>query len=149
ADAPRAGNAAHGLGLAYLGAGNSAAAIAASDRGIADYPGCDCLGPLWLAKARAQVGRGASAGARPIDRTFARDYPDTTWAAEALWRSGLLAIEEGANVEGAVDLLALVDMFPASERAPQALYTVGIGTFVNGLYVESADAFTRLQTAYP
>lgn len=149
ADDPRAGNAVHGLGLAYLGAGNFAAAVEAFDRVIADYPDCDCFGPVWLDKARAQVGLGDSVGARRIYRTFARDYPDNGWAAEALWRSGMLAIQEGADVEGAVDLLALADSFPASDRAPQALYTVGIGAFVNGMYLESADALTRLQTNYP
>ncbi|MCC6167316.1 MAG: transglycosylase SLT domain-containing protein [Caldilineaceae bacterium] len=145
----RAGNALHGLGLAYAGAGNFAAAVEAYDRVIAEYPECDCFGAVWLDKARAQAGLGDGVGARRIYRTFARQYPQDTLAPEALWRSGILAIEEGNQVEGAVDLLALADTFPASDRAPQALYTVGVGAFVNGLYVESADALTRLQTHYP
>lgn len=145
----RAGNALHGLGLAYAGAGNFAAAVEAYDRVIAEYPACDCFGAVWLDKARAQAGLGDGVGARRIYRTFARQYPQDALAPEALWRSGLLALGEGNQVEGAVDLLALADTFPASDRAPQALYTVGVGAFVNGLYVESADAFTRLQTYYP
>ena len=52
-------------------------------------------------------------------------------------------------MEGAFDLLALADAFPASARAPQALFWVGTGAFRNALYNESADAFGRLQRDYP
>jgi soluble lytic murein transglycosylase len=149
ADDARAGNALHGLGLAYLGAGDFAAATDAFDRVLATYPGCDCFGQVWIDKARTLAAQGDGAGARRIYRTFARDYPDDPLAPEALWRSGLLAIADDIRVEAAVDLLSLVDAFPTSERAPQALYTVGIGAFINGLYVESADAFARLTAGYP
>jgi soluble lytic murein transglycosylase len=70
-------------------------------------------------------------------------------APEALWRSGTLAISEGNEVEAAVDLLSIAELFPTSDRAPQALYTVGVGAFANGLYVESADALRRAQSTYP
>lgn len=149
ADDPRAGTALHGLGLAYLGLGDAAAARTRFERVLADYPQCDCRSQVWLDLARAQAALGDGPGARRTYRTFARDFPTDPLAAEALWRSGLLALNEGSNVEGAVDLLALVDAFPTSERAPQALYTVGFGAYANGLYVESADAFTRLAAAYP
>lgn len=149
ADDARAGNAVHGLGLAYMGVGNYAAAVDQFDRVIADYPDCDCFGAVWLDKARAQAALGDSVGAKRLYRTFARDYPNDPLASEALWRSAQLSLNEGNNVEGAVDLLALADTFPNSQRAPQALYTVGFGAFVNELYVESVDAFTRLQNNYP
>jgi soluble lytic murein transglycosylase len=148
-DDERADNAMHGLGQSYLGAGNYSAAVDVFDRLLAAYPACDCFGQVWLDKAQAQSGLGDRVGARRIYRTFARDHAGDPMAAEALWRSGLLALNEGNRVEAAVDFLALAEAFPASERAPQALYTVGLGAFLNGLYVESANAFTRLQTDYP
>ena len=60
-----------------------------------------------------------------------------------------MAINEGSSVEAAVDLLSIAELFPTSERAPQALYTMGVGAFANDLYVESADALQRAQVNYP
>jgi soluble lytic murein transglycosylase len=149
ADDARRGPALHGLGQAYLGLGNLSAAADIFARVIAEYPACSCFGQAWLDGARTAAAQGDGVGARRLYRTFARDHAADPLAPEALWRSGLLAIAEDRAVEGAVDLLALADAFPASERAPQALYTVGVGAFANGLYVESADALRRAQTTYP
>jgi soluble lytic murein transglycosylase len=149
ADDARRDTALHMLGQAYLGLGDLASATTTFDRVIAGYPNCTCFGQAWIDSARTLAAGGDGAGARRIYRTFARDYPDDALAAEALWRSGTLAISEGNAVEAAVDLLSIAELFPTSERAPQALYTVGVGAFANQLYVESADALQRAQTLYP
>ena len=51
----RAGNALHGLGQSYLGAGSYADALTVFDRVIAEYPSCDCFGQAWLDKGKAQA----------------------------------------------------------------------------------------------
>jgi soluble lytic murein transglycosylase len=149
ADDARATDALQGLGRSYLGAGDASAAQAAFGRILAEYPECACSGEVQLDMAAAQALLGDAAGARQSYRTFARDNPEHPLAAEAMWRSGLSALNEGNDVEGAFDLLALADAFPASERAPQALFWVGTGAYRNGLFAESADAFSRLQRDYP
>lgn len=147
-DARRA-SALHRLGQSYLGAGNYAEAIARLDEVIARYPDCECFGLAWLHKAMAQAGLGDSAAARRTYRTLGRDYPDDPQAAEALWLSGRLALDEGNQVEAAVDFLALADRFPASERAPQALYALGIGAVTKGLHGQAVPIFERLRQGYP
>jgi soluble lytic murein transglycosylase len=52
-------------------------------------------------------------------------------------------------VEAAVDFFTLADAFPGSERAPNALYVLGIGSMTNRLYPQALLSFTRLQTDYP
>jgi soluble lytic murein transglycosylase len=149
ADDPRRDTALHMLGQAYLGIGDLASATATFDRVIAEYPACSCLGQAWIDQARTLAAGGDGTGARRLYRTFARDYPTDALAPEALWRSGTLALSEGNAVEAAVDLLSIAELFPNSERAPQALYTVGVGAFANALYVESEDALQRAQATYP
>jgi soluble lytic murein transglycosylase len=138
-----------GLGEAYLGAGNYPAALQLFDRIIAEFPACACFGQAWLDKAQAEAAAGDGVAARRTYRTFARDYAQDPLAPEALWYSGLSALATDSPIEAVVDFLALADLFPTSDRAPQALYTVGVGTFTKGLYVESVDALRRLQSAYP
>ena len=149
ADDPRRGEALHGLGQAYLGLGNATAAREILDRVIAEVSTCTCFGQAWLDKARAQAAAGDGPGARRTYRTFARDHADDPLAPEALWRSGALALSDNSPAEAAIDWLTLADAFPASDRAPQALYTVGVGAFANGLPLESADALARAQRTYP
>jgi soluble lytic murein transglycosylase len=148
-DVAKRGTALHAMGQAYLAIGDLASATETFDQVIADYSDCACFGQAWIDSARTLAASGDGAGARRIYRTFARDYPDDVLAAEALWRSGLLAISEDSAVEAAVDLLSIAELFPTSDRAPQALYTMGVGAFANGLYVESADALSRAQREYP
>jgi soluble lytic murein transglycosylase len=138
-----------GLGRALIGLGNYASATDALNRVIAGYPECACFGEAWLDLARIQAAQGNGIAARRTYRTFARDHGSDPLAAEALWRSGMLALNEGNEVEGAFDLLTLADAFPASERAADALYRVGIGAFNNGLYGESINALARLQQGFP
>jgi len=145
----RVGKALHELGQSHLGAGNYGEALAVLDRAILEYPECDCFGQAWLDKGAAQAGLGDGAGARRTFRTFARDYADHPLAAEALWQSGRRALDEGNQIEAAVDFLALADAFPASERAPQALYALGMGAFNAELYAQAAEALDRLQRSYP
>ena len=148
-DDPQRDTALHLLGQAYLGLGDLASATVTFERVIAEYPNCTCFGQAWIDHARTLAAGGDGSGARRIYRTFARDYPNDALAPEALWRSGLLALNEDSTVEAAIDLLSIAELFPASERAPQALYTVGVGAYANALYVESADALQRAQTLYP
>ena len=149
ADDARVADALHGLGQAHLGLGDAAAAQAAFERVLAEYPQCECFGEVMLDMAAVLAVQGDGEGARRSYRTFAREYADHPLAPEAMWRSGIAALNEGSDVEGAFDLLALADAFPASARAPQALFWVGTGAFRNALYNESADAFGRLQRDYP
>ena len=149
ADDARRDTALHMLGQAYLGLGDLASATFTFDRVIAEYPNCTCFGQAWIDRARTLAAGGDGSGARRIYRIFARDYPNDALAPEALWRSGTLALNEGSAVEAAVDLLSIAELFPASERAPQALYTIGVGAYANNLYVESADALQRAQRLYP
>jgi soluble lytic murein transglycosylase len=149
ADDARRDTALHMLGQSYLGIGDLASATATFDRVIAEYPTCTCFGQAWIDRARTLAAGGDSAGARRVYRTFARDYGSNALAPEALWRSGIMALNEGNAVEAAVDLLSIAELFPNSERAPQALYIIGVGAYVNKLYVESEDALERAQTLYP
>lgn len=145
----RAGLAMLGLGRAYIGVANYSAALTILNNAVAAYPNCDCLGELWLEIARTQVASGNSVEGRRIYRTFAREHPTSPQAGEALWRSGLLALNEGNELEGAVDFLALVDGFPQSERAPLALYLVGLGAYQNNFYDQAASLFRRMKQDYP
>ena len=145
----RHASALHRLGQSYLGAGSYAEAIARLDEVIAKYPDCDCFGLAWIHKAMAQEGLGDTAAARRIYRTFARDYPDSEQAPEALWLSGRMAFDEGNQLEAAVDFMAVADRFPASDRAPQALYALGIGAITKQLYGQAAPVLERLQANYP
>ena len=149
ADDSRTAEALHMLGQAQLGAGDAAAAQATLERVLNEYPDCACYGEVNLDLAHVQAAQGDAAGARRSYRTFARDYPNDLMAPEALWNSGISALNEGADLEGAVDLLALADAFPQSARAPQALFWVGTGAYHNQLYKEASDAYGRLQREYP
>lgn len=145
----RVGNALHSIGQAYLELGNFAQAQSFFDRTLVDYPDCSCLGQVWLDSARLAILSGDASGGRRIYRTFAREHADNPLAAEALWRSALSAISSDNQIEAAVDFFALADAFPGSERAPNALYVLGIGSMTNRLYPQALLSFTRLQTDYP
>lgn len=145
----RYADALHGLGLAYLGAENAAAAIPYFDRVIAEFAGCECFGQVWLDKARAEVATGDSAGARRTLRTFARDYPNDELAPQALWQSGRTALDEDNEVEAAIDFLSLAETFPQSARAADALYAVATGAWRRGFYGQAAETYARLQRDYP
>ncbi|MEZ4682590.1 MAG: transglycosylase SLT domain-containing protein [Caldilineaceae bacterium] len=137
------------MGQANLQAENYAAAVTTLDQVIANHPTCDCLGQAWLDKAAALSAQGETAAARQTYRTFARDYAADALAPEALWRSGILSLNEGNRVEAAADLLRLADAFPSSERAAFALYLVGFGAYQAGLYEQSISLYERLQDGYP
>ena len=139
----------HELGLSQLGAEDVDAAIATFDRVIAQFPQCTCLGQTWMDKARAQVIRGDSSGARRSYRTFAREHPTDPLAPEALWQSGIRALRDDNRIEAAADFLALSDAFPESERTPFALYVVATGAFQGGFYTQAANLYMRLQEDYP
>ena len=129
----------HELGLSQLGAEDVDAAIATFDRVITQFPQCTCLGQTWMDKARAQVIRGDSSGARRSYRTFAREHPTDPLAPEALWQSGIRALRDDNRIEAAADFLALSDAFPESERTPFALYVVATGAFQGGFYTQAAN----------
>ncbi len=148
-DDARAALAVHGLGRAYLGAGDPAAAMIAFERVLVEYPDCACVSQARLDIARALAAQGDGAGARRAYRTFARDFPADALAPEAMWQSVLLALNEGGSLEAAVDALVLADSFPNSALAPQALFWVGTGAFHGGLFNEAVDTFARLQRQYP
>ncbi len=145
---PKVALALHGMGQAYLGADNTAAAQSLFDRVLADYPTCSCVGQAWMDKARAFAAAGDNAGARRTYRTFAGAKPGDALAAEALWQSGLLAMRDGNEIEAAVDFLALADGFPSSKRAPDALYAIALGAQRAGLTSQAVTVFQRLQTDY-
>jgi soluble lytic murein transglycosylase len=145
----RVGAAWAGIGQAYLQAKNYTAAVEALDQVIANYPNCSCFGQAWLDKAAALAGQGESVAARRTYRTFARDYAADPLAPEALWRSGIQALNEENRLEAAADLLRLADSFPASERTPFALYLVGFGAYRAGLYDQAITLYERLQESYP
>ncbi len=146
---PQTGQAWLELAQAYLGAGDYANANATLAQVIEDYGDCDCFGQAWLLTARALADQGDRVGARRVYRTFARDYPDQPLAAEALWRSGLMAFADDNQVEATLDFLALADGFPASERTPQALYVVGLGALQAELPDQAVEVLTRVQEKYP
>jgi soluble lytic murein transglycosylase len=145
----RYGQALHGLGQSYLNAENYSAALPIFERVLTEFPTCSCFGQAWLDKALTQAWLGDSVGAKRTYRTFAREHAADPLAVEALWRSGILALREGNQVEAATDFLTLADAFPGSERAPAALYTVGLGAIQAGLHAQAVDIFTRLQRDYP
>ncbi len=148
-DEARAGRAVLGLGQSHLALGNWAEAQTFLEQVIANYPDCTCFGQAWLDKARIEILRGDDTNGRRILRTFAREHPQDSLAAEALWRSALSAISADNQIEAAADFLTLVDGFPNSERAPRALYVLGIGSMVNKLYAQARSSFSRLQSGYP
>lgn len=145
----RAGYALLGIGQAYLGLQDAVQAIPYFERIIAEYPACGCYGQAWLDLARAQAFLGDGNTARKTYRTFAREHGVDPLAPEALWRSGMSALAENNEVEAGLDLLALADAFPASERAPQALYTVGFGALQAEMPGQAASVLARLQQEYP
>jgi soluble lytic murein transglycosylase len=139
----------HELGQSYLGAGRTIDAIGQFDRIVLQFPQCPCFGQAWIDKGRAYAAAGDNVSARRIWRTFARDHAGDPLAADALWYSGLNALNSGNNDEAATDFLALADAFPASERAPAALYALGIGDVREGNVAATRDLFARLKRDYP
>jgi len=148
-DDSRRGDAWLGIGLAQMGLGLWNDALATFDRVIAEFPACACFGQAWLGKGRLEILRGEAATGRRIYRTFVREHPTDPLAPEALWRSALSAIAADNAAEAAVDILALADGFPGSERAASGLSVLGINAFVGGRYSQAQDAFQRLRTNYP
>ena len=145
----RIGPAMYGIGQAYLGANDYVAAIAAFDEVQSKLPNCTCIGDVWLDEASALANQGDTVAARRTYRTFARDYVGHPLAAEALWRSGRLALREGNQIETAVDFLTLADIFSGSERAPDALYALGLGALQEAFYDQALLMYERLQEDYP
>lgn len=139
----------HELGQSYLGAENYAEALPLFDRVINEFSECSCFGQAWLDKAAAQVGLGDTVSARRTYRTFAREHAADPLAVEGLWRSGLLALREGNQLEATTDFMTLADSFPGSERAPAALYSIGVGAIQAGLHSQAVEIYTRLQQDYP
>ncbi len=148
-DDTRRGDAWLGIARAYMGLGQWGEALNALDTVVAGDPGCGCFGLAWLEKGRLETLRGDPSAGRRIYRTFAREHPTDPQAPEALWRSALSAIADDSELEAAADVLALADGFPGSERAADGLSVLGIGSYVNGLYSQSQNAFQRLQESYP
>ena len=161
----RAGQAWLGLGRAHMGLGQWDAAIRALEQVMNWYPDCDCFGDAWLTRARLANAQGSPEAARRVYRTFARDHADDPLAPEALWLSALSAIrtdrtldiDSGSHseatvdflVEAVADLLMLVDSFPDSARAPDALAVLGIGAFTYGQFGMAVNGFERLLADYP
>jgi len=140
-----AGQAMHYLGQSHLGVGNYQVANQIFERVIETYPKCVCFGQAWLDLAESQAWLGQGLEARRTYRTFARENSKNELAPEALWRSGLLAFNEGSQLEVAADFFALADDFPESERAPYALYIAGIGAYRDGLYGQTERVYKRMQ----
>ena len=161
----RAGQAWLGLGRAHMELGQWDEAIRALEQVLNWYPDCACFGDAWLTRAQLANAQGSPAAARRIYRTFARDHADHPRAPEALWLSALSAIGAGRGldtgatgraegsadflVEAVSDLLTLVDSFPDSGRAPDALAVLGIGAFTYGHVGLAATSFERLLADYP
>ena len=145
----RAGLAMHGLAQAYLGAADYASALSMLERTLTQYPSCTCVGQTWLDKAAVQAASGDTVGARRTYRTFARLMPDDPLAPEAFWRSGVSALWDNNELEAVADLLALADTFPQSERAPDALYAIGLGAYRTQLWTQMRQMYGRLQEQYP
>ena len=161
----RAGQAWLGLGRAHMGLGQWDAAIRALEQVMNWYPACDCFGDAWLTRARLANAQGSPEAARRVYRTFARDHAGDPLAPEALWLSALSAIridrtldiDSGSHseatvdflVEAVADLLMLVDSFPDSARAPDALAVLGIGAFTYGQFGMAVNGFERLLADYP
>ncbi|MEZ4713806.1 MAG: transglycosylase SLT domain-containing protein [Caldilineaceae bacterium] len=148
-DDARAGLAMHGIAQAYLGAEDYAAAQSVLERALTQYPDCTCVGQIWLDKAAVQAASGDTAGARRTYRTFSRLMPDDPLAPEALWRSGVSALWDNNELEAVSDLLALADAFPQSERAPDALYAIGLGAYRTKLWTQMRQMYSRLYEQYP
>ncbi len=113
-----------------------------------EYPK-DPLAPeaLWRGALSAIIGGETAAG--DFYRDFLQETSSIPQIAEALWRGALSASAPVDLIEAATDILALADGFPASERAADGLYFLGIGAFVNGSYSQSQNAFQRLSNSYP
>jgi soluble lytic murein transglycosylase len=148
-DDSRRGDAWLGIGQAQMGLGLWNDALATFDRVITEFPACACFGQAWLGKGRLEILRGDPVTGRRIYRTFAREHPADPLAPEALWRSALSAIAADNAEEAAVDILALADGFPGSERAADGLSVLGINAFIDGRFSMAQDAFQRLRTNYP
>ena len=161
----RAGEAWLGIARAQMGMGQWAAVRLSLDQVLDAYPDCVCFGDAWLARAQLAIEERAPAAGRRIYRTFAREFPDDPLAPQALWLSALSSIAADTHLDaGAVDhasvaadpfdeavadLLRLVDAFPDSQQAADALSVAGIGAFAHGRYVQAANNFERLLTDYP
>lgn len=147
-DDAQAGLAMHHLGQSYLGAGNYRTARQVFENVLNAYPNCSCSGEAWLGLAASHAWLGNGAEARRIYRTFAREQNDHELAPEALWRSGRLGLDEGSQLEVAVDFFALADSFPDSEQAPLALYIVGLGAYREGLTGQAVRVYERLRDVH-
>ncbi|MFN8442672.1 MAG: transglycosylase SLT domain-containing protein [Caldilineaceae bacterium] len=138
-----------GLGESQLGAEDFDSAILAFDRVITEFATCPCVGQVWMDKALAQTRRGQSGEGRRTYRTFARQFPNDPLAPEALWKSGVQALQEDNEIEAAADFLALADTFPQSPRVPFALYAVATGAYRGGFFAQATSIYQRLQQDYP
>ncbi len=150
---PRADEALHFSGQAHLAANSYAEAIDIFDRVIEEYPNCTCFGQAWVDKGRALGAAGDAEAAQTLFRDFAERYSQNPAGADALWQSGLLALNADADgigeAEAAVDWLLMVEQYPASPLAPRALYSLGVGAFERGLTSITVEMYGRLRVEYP
>lgn len=99
--------------------------------------------------ARALLALGRRLPARTALRQITTDYPKDTSAGSALLLLSDLATDDGRDDDARQTLLSLVQRFPDSRQAPQALFRAGLVAYINKDFKTAARELDSLVAKYP
>lgn len=121
-----------------------ATAIQAYDEALAGEVDETLLAEVWLARAQAIE----SAGENPVAsyRSFNEQYPDSPYAATALWRSALYSQEHGNWAEAELDYLKLQADYPTNELAVESAFRGGLMAYAATDVSRARQLWLSLQT---
>jgi len=99
--------------------------------------------------ARAQLARGNRDAARSALRQITTAFPADTSSASALLLLSDLATDDGRDVDARATMLSLIQRFPNSRQAPQALFGAGLVAYINRDYKVASREFDSLVSRFP
>jgi len=102
---------------------------------------------FWLARSQSRLSDYAAAQATYVK--LRKQYPETKWAREGLFKQGLMALEDKDLGASAAYFDAYAKQYPTAADADEALWYTGWSQFRAKKYVACEASFKRLMTRYP
>jgi soluble lytic murein transglycosylase len=145
----KAGDALWLLGLSQRDSAKYDKAVSTFQRLIDDYPDHS-----YRAKANLEIGKvlgwqNKIDEAKTYYRKFAAGNPATFGAGEALWRAGILELNNDMLAEAYVSLQDMSAKYPMNDYADEALYWAGRAAFRLENYEDAAKTWGKLASRYP
>ena len=98
---------------------------------------------------RAELALGKRDAARAGLREITTAYPTDTSSASALLLLSDLATDDGRDADARSTMLSLIQRFPNTRQAPQALFGAGLVAYINKDYKVAARELDSLVLRYP